>query len=344
MSRKATAKAPANLAFVKYWGKKDAILRIPTNNSISANLSNATTITTVEFDTNYDEDQLIVADKVILPDTEFASRVIRHVDRFREMAGVFLKARIQTHNTFPTGVGIASSASGFAALTLATSAALGLDLNEKEMSEMARLGSGSACRSIPGGFTEWIAADANNKSYAVQIAPPEHWELSIVTVVVSKETKLISSTSGHALALASPFFKTRLESLPSRLNAVRRAIMERNFETFGRETELEAISFHSIAMTSPIQHPDHWMSGAYYWLPESLELILAVQQWRSTGLGVYFTLDAGPSVHLICLQNDLEKVISSVHKVELGKPDRRWDILINKPANGAHLINQENGG
>jgi diphosphomevalonate decarboxylase len=225
---------------------------------------------------------------------------------------------------------------------VATCAALGLNLSEKEMSEMARLGSGSACRSIPNGFSEWIAADANNNSYAVQIAPPEHWDISIVTVVVSKQAKQLSSTSGHALAVASPFFKTRLESLPLRLDTVRSAILERDFETFGRETELEAISFHSTAMTSPIQSEHGWMSGVYYWLPDSLELILAVQQWRQNGLEVYFTLDAGPSVHLLCLNKDLNQVISVVHDVEQRRSERKWDILVNAPAMGAHLITEDN--
>ena len=341
MSLKATAKAPANLAFVKYWGKQDADLRIPTNNSISVNLSNAQTITSVDFDANLDDDQLFVDDINILLETNFSKRVFHHIDRMRRKASVSLKAKIHTRNTFPTDVGIASSASGFAALTVATCAALSLDFTEKELSEMARLGSGSACRSIPDGFTEWIASDSNNHSYAVQIAPADHWDLNIVTVVVSKQAKQLSSTSGHALALASPFFKTRLDSLPFRLDTVRSAILERDFETFGRETELEAISFHSIAMTSPIQSTHSWMSGAYYWLPDSLELILSVQQWRRNGLGVYFTLDAGPSVHLICLKKDLNQVISAVHEVKESRSDRKWDILVNNPAMGAHLIAED---
>ena len=341
MSLRATVEAPANLAFVKYWGKRDAELRIPTNNSISANLSNAVTITSVEFDANLEKDQVCIAEDIIPLGTDFSNRVFLHIDRMRKLAGINLKAIVHTRNTFPTGVGIASSASGFAALTVATCAALGLDLTEKELSEMARLGSGSACRSIPNGFTEWIAADPDNRSYAVQIAPPGHWDICIVTVVVSREAKQLSSTSGHKLAAASPFFKTRLETLPMRLDIVRSAILDRNFEAFGRETEMEAISFHSIAMTSPIQSQDGWRSGAYYWQPESLELMLSVQEWRKSGLGVYFSLDAGPSVHLICLKKDLNQVISAVQKVEQGRSGRNWDILVNNPAMGAHLIAED---
>lgn len=338
MSLKATAKAPANLAFVKYWGKKDDELRLPTNNSISVNLSHATTITKVEFDANASVDQLVVGKNQIEAESEFAARVFKHVDRLREKAGINLRAIIHTKNSFPTGVGIASSASGFAALTVAACGALEINLSEKELSELARQGSGSACRSIPNGFSEWIAADENGQSYAIQIAPPGHWDICIVTVVVTKQAKEISSTSGHSLAVASPFFNARIESLPPRLNTIRSAILERDFETFGRETELEAISFHSIAMTSPFEFRNGWRSGAYYWLPDSLELILAVQQWRQDGLGVFFTLDAGPSVHLLCLKKDLDQIIAAIEGIEVRRPERKWKVMVNYPAQGAHLI------
>jgi len=296
----------------------------------------------VEFDTSIKKDQLVVDNNLIEPASVFSSRVFHHVDLMRKMAGTNQKVIVHTHNTFPTGVGIASSASGFAALTLATSSALGLNMCERDLSEMARLGSGSACRSIPDGFCEWIASDANNKSYAIQIAPPEHWDISIVTVVVSKQAKQFSSTSGHTLAVASPFFKTRLESLPQRLDKIRSAILNRDFETFGRETELEAISFHSIAMTSSIQMDHGWRSGTYYWLPDSLELILTVQEWRMNGLDVYFTLDAGPSVHLLCLNKDLDQVINSIHEIEWkSRKNGIWDIMVNRPAQGAHIISDQ---
>jgi len=341
MSLKATSEAPANLAFVKYWGTKDSGLRLPTNNSISVNLSNATTITSVEFDPSLKEDTLTIAAINASVEAEFSDRVFKHIDRIRNLAGIGYKAFVHTKNTFPTGVGIASSASGFAALTVAGCAALEMDLTEKELSELARLGSGSACRSIPDGFTEWITTDQENKSYAVQLAPPSHWDLNIVTIVVSDQVKKLSSTSGHELASASPFFPARLAGLPSRLDSVRTAILERDFQTFGRETEMEAISFHSIAMTSPIQSQKGWSSGAYYWLPESLELMLAVQKWRSDGLETYFTLDAGPTVHIICLKKDLVQLISAVHEVEESILNRKWVLFVNTPSMGAHLVEEK---
>jgi len=338
MGRKATAEAPSNLAFVKYWGKKDAALRIPANNSISVNLSNAKTITSVEFDAGFDQDTLVVENSRNPPVPEFSIRVYQHLDRIRSVAGINNKAIVHTKNTFPSGVGIASSASGFAALTVAGCAALGLDLSKKELSELARLASGSACRSIPGGFAEWIVADKENRSYSIQLAAPEQWEINIVSIVVSTQPKKISSTDGHSLAPSSPFFNARLDGISKRLDSVRSAILNKDFQTLGRETELEAISFHTIAMTSPIHMEKGWSSGAYYWLPESLELMLAVQEWRRDGLEVYFTLDAGPTVHIMCLNDNLERLISAIHKVERNRPGRSWRLLINSPAGGAQIV------
>ncbi|MCE1255602.1 MAG: diphosphomevalonate decarboxylase [Anaerolineae bacterium] len=339
MRKQASAEAPANLAFVKYWGKKNSGLRLPANNSISVNLSQAKTSTTIIFDSDFEQDRVILADTQTPAKAEFTLRVSEHLDRLRKLAGAGgVKALVQTQNSFPSGVGIASSASGFAALTTAASAALGLPLDPVVLSSLARLGSGSACRSIPDGFCEWLAGNDDNSSYAVQVAPPDHWDLRILTVVVSEKTKKLSSTDGHALAAASPFFEARLADLPDRLNKVRAAIVARDFKTFGQETEKEAVSFHTIAMTSPIQTADGWFSGAYYWLPESLEIMLAVQNWRAEGLPVYFTLDAGPTVHLICLEQDVETLKRQVKMLENARPGRNWTFLTNAPAIGARVL------
>ncbi len=341
MKRQATAEAPANLAFVKYWGKKNSGLRLPANNSISVNLSQAKTTTSIIFDSAYGEDQVEVLGSNAPVKPEFSKRVSQHLDRIRNLAGAMgVKALVQTRNSFPSGVGIASSAAGFAALTTAAAAALELPLDQKALSALARLGSGSACRSIPDGFCEWIAGADDHSSYAVQIVAPDHWDLRVVSVVVSEEIKKLSSTDGHALAAASPFFEARLATLPERLKKVREAIITRDFATFGRETEMEAISFHTIAMTSPIQNAAGWASGAYYWLPESLEIMLAVQNWRQQGLPVYFTLDAGPTVHLLCLEKDVETLKEQVHHLEQMQPGRSWRLLTNAPANGARVLSR----
>jgi diphosphomevalonate decarboxylase len=339
-NQKATAEAPSNLAFIKYWGKKDSALRIPTNNSISMNLSNAKTITSVQFDPALTEDRVAFRGSDQVPDTGYVDRVSRHLDRVRELAGVSTRAFVTTENTFPESVGIASSASGFAALSVAAASALRLDLSERELSILARIGSGSACRSIPSGFVEWEAGFDHQTSYAKQIAPTDHWQISVVTVIVTEESKKITSTVGHQLATASPFFKTRLETLDERLNIVRRAILDKDFERFGREIESEAISLHMIAMTSSFGEKA-WNSGAYYWTPETMELILAVQEWRAKGIETYFTLDAGPTVHLLCRREEEALILAAVRDLEQAKTGRSWESLINHPADGARVISKE---
>jgi diphosphomevalonate decarboxylase len=225
-----------------------------------------------------------------------------------------------------------------AALTVAAAAALGLELDQRMLSILARRGSGSACRSIPAGFVEWHAGTHNDDSYASEIAAPDHWPLVDLAVVVSREPKKVPSSEGHQLALASPFSQARLNTLPERTGNIRRAIHERDFETFGRETEAEALAMHTIAMTSAHVADGTWRSGVYYWLPDTLELLAAVQEWRADGLEVYFTLDAGPTVHLLCLNEQANAVIEAVRSLETERDGRSWDIMRNQPAGAARVI------
>lgn len=334
--QKATALAHPNLAFLKYWGKRDSKLNIPLNNSISMNLGGVYTRTTVEFDAALSEDEVIVVGQG--EEAKFDRRVTRHLDRIRSIAQVDTHARVKTENSFPAGTGFASSASGFAALTLAAAAALSLDLDQRQLSILARQGSGSACRSIPDGFVEWIAGETNEDSFARQLAAPDHWDIVDVAVAVSQEQKKVSSSEGHELALNSPFWDVRASLLPSKYERMRQSILERDFATFGRELESEAMMMHSIMMTSAHEDGGSWYSGIYYWLPDTLELISAVQGWRSQGLAVYFTLDAGPTVHLICTADTKTAVLNAVQTLRSKRGDRSWVVTENQPAVGAHLI------
>lgn len=334
---RATASAPANLAFVKYWGKLNPSLNLPLNGSISMNLSEAITTTTVEFNAALSADEILVGQAEAEP--AFAARVTQHLDRIRALAGVRTHAYVQTENSFPAATGFASSASGMAALTLAGTAALGLRLDTRALSVLARLGSGSACRSIPDGFVEWVAADTHEKSYAHQIAAPDHWAILDIAVIVSDEAKTISSSRGHQLALQSPFWQGRQELLPHRLEHTRAAIKARDFTTFGQQLETEAIGLHAIAMTSPHQADGAWQSGIYYWQPDTVALVRAVQAWRADGIPVYYTLDAGPTVHLICPAEAQADVVAAVRALERQQQPRQpWRLLINRPVRGAHLV------
>lgn len=303
---KATAIAPANIAFIKYWGRRDREFRLPANPSISMNLSACTTTTTVEFSKKFPADSV--------SEGFDAKRIFAHIDRIRGIAQTTVRAKISTKNSFPTAAGIASSASGFAALTVAASAALGLRLSEKELSGLARLGSGSACRSIPpaGGFVKW------DGEFAQSLYPPDYWDLRDILVVVENTVKDVPSSAGHDHAQTSPNFGKRLEDLPGRIKRLEVALQEKNFQAFGEVIEEECLDMHHVMQT---QDPP-----LYYWFDETTRVIKKV---KSAGLPVYFTVDAGPNVHFIC---------EAKTEAKLAELLKNREIIINKPASGAHIV------
>ncbi|MBK9750071.1 MAG: diphosphomevalonate decarboxylase [Chloroflexi bacterium] len=333
--RRASAIAHPNLAFVKYWGKANSELNIPFNGSISMNLSSAKTVTTITFDEGYDQDHITIDGETLHHQAKAGLRISQHLDRLREIAHTSTFAQVITRNNFPMGTGFASSASGFAALTLAAASALGLELSKKQLSILARRGSGSACRSIPDGFAEWFAGHDNESSYAIEIAPVGHWDIIDIAVVVSNKAKLVSSSLGHELAQNSPFWAARSQIVSGRLARVRAAIEKRDFSAFGHEIESEALELHAIAMTSSYNLEASWQSGIFYWEPSTLHLLKLVQEWRATGLEVYFTLDAGPTVHIICRQ---QQEIEVLQRISGFASDLNWNMVVSKPASGSRII------
>jgi diphosphomevalonate decarboxylase len=320
---KATAKAPANIAFIKYWGKRNAKLRLPMNSSISMNLSEIFTITSVEFNQKLKED-LVKIDGKVVSDKE-KERVVKHIERIRRLAKVKLKAKVESRNNFPKGTGLASSASGFAALTLAASKAAGLNLTEEQLSILARIGSGSACRSVPSGFVEWKAGNTNESSYARSLYSPDYWSICDVIAIVGRKSKKVGSTEGHALVESSPFLKTRLSGMKKKVDEIKMAMKEKDFSKFGEILEEEAINMHLVMMTSK--------PALYYWTPETLKIMLKVIEWRNQGLESYFTIDAGPNVHIICREQNVNKV-----KAKLVRLAGVKQIIINHPAEGARIV------
>ncbi|GAB4451191.1 MAG: diphosphomevalonate decarboxylase [Anaerolineae bacterium] len=293
----ATAQAHPNIAFIKYWGNQDNRLRLPANPSLSMNLGDLRTVTTVTFSADLPGDALTVNEQpVVGPGLE---RVTTVLDLIRQQAGLELPARIESTNNFPAGAGIASSASAFAALSLAGAAAAGLDLDEASLSRLARRGSGSASRSVPGGFCQWLTG-SDKSSVAVSIAPPEYWDLRDVIVVVSQEHKAIGSTGGHHLAPTSSLQAARVAGVENRLKLCREALLARDLAALGPVIEEDAVIMHGVMMTS---HPP-----LYYWNAATMTVIHATLQWRSEGIPVYFTIDAGPNVHLICEAADAPTV------------------------------------
>lgn len=322
---KATAVAPANIAFIKYWGKKDEKLRLPLNSSISMNLSALITTTTVEFSDKYLKDEIESTNNGF-SDKE-KERVITHLDLIRKRSKISTKAKVASHNTFATSAGLASSASGFAALTVAGCKAAELVLTEKELTILARLGSGSACRSIPDGFVMWQKGVSSESSFAHSLYPVSYWDLRDIICLVADEAKKTSSTHGMENVRSSPFLKTRLTIVDSEITDILHAFKEKDFEKLGNIIEQDTINMHAVAMT---QKP-----AIFYWNNKTIEIIHQILKWRDEGLPVYFTIDAGPNLHLICESKNEQKILNKIKSISEIK-----EIIINKPAEGTKLIDK----
>lgn len=324
-NRSATAVASPNIAFIKYWGNHIPELNIPSNGSISMNLRSLKTETTVEFDNQLEDDVLIFGNKP--QEGEALQRVTRLLDRVRELSGNSCFAVVHSRNNFPAGTGIASSASAFAALSLAACCAAGLNLSESELSRLARLGSGSACRSIPEGFVEWQAGTDDLSSYAKSIAPADHWDLVDCIAITSKSHKTIGSKEGHSFAQSSPFQAVRIQQAPERLKICRKAIITRDFDLFASIVELDSNMMHAVIMTS---NP-----STIYWHPTTITVIKEVINMRRTGIPVCYTIDAGPNVHVICLKESKSQVCSNLN----GIPGV-MDIISSYPGGPAQCTEQ----
>jgi len=290
MNQSVTALAHPNIALIKYWGNRDHKLRLPSNGSISMNLAALETRSTVMFLPDLRADELILNGK---PQKGAAlSRVKDFMEVIRNSSGICGYAHIVSHNNFPASAGLASSASAFAALAVAGAAACGLDYSEKQLSRLARRGSGSAARSIPGGFVEWLGAPTDEGSYAFSIALADHWELWDCVALVSQTTKQTGSTEGHLLANTSMLQPARVSDAPRRLDLCRSAILHQDFAALAELIELDSHMLHAVMLTS--------RPSLLYWEPSSVSVMKAIASWRRQGIEAAFTLDAGPNVHVIC--------------------------------------------
>ena len=320
----ATARAYSNIAFIKYWGNVDDELRLPANSSLSMNLAELHTTTTVRWSKTLSADHLTINGTFGSPAA--LQRTARHLHLIRDRFGISHHAEVRSSNNFPMGTGIASSASAFAALSLAAVAALGESMSERELSALARRGSGSAARSIPAGFAQWHAGDSDETSYAVSIAEPDHWDLVDIIAVVSRIHKEVDSTSGHATANSSILQAARVNDAACRLDRARQAMLERDFAQLALVVEEDSNLMHAVMMTS--------RPPLFYWKAISLDIMLAVQRWRQRdGLHVCYTLDAGPNVHCICEKRDADAVIE-----RLAALHEEIEIFRSAAGPGAHLI------
>lgn len=326
---KSTAIANANIALVKYWGKRDSKLILPQNGSISVTCDGLSTITTVEFSPEYKQDIILINDDELRKDEK---DVLGHLDRIRTLAGIKEKAKVVSETNFPVAAGLASSASGLAAITLAATKAAGLELKEKELTILTRQGSGSACRSICEGFAEWYKGEKadGTDSFAGTIAAKGDWpEFRMVATILSEKQKPVSSRSGMEQSVANcPYYSLWVSEATKDLEKVRIAIKGKNFENFGQTAELNCLKMHAIMMTTapPI----------IYWIPETLEVIHAVRQMREEGIQAYFTIDGGPQVKIMCLEKDLDKINKKLHELPSVKR-----TIICKPGDGAKVLDKD---
>ncbi|MFH2019064.1 MAG: diphosphomevalonate decarboxylase, partial [bacterium] len=297
-----------DIALIKYWGKKDETLRLPENGSISLILAGLETVTTVEFRDELTEDQIEIQGE---SEEGEVRRVRDQLERVRQMGRKQVYAIVVSKNTFPKGTGLSSSGSGFAALTIAATKAIGLNLNEKEMSILARQGSGTACRCVCGGIVEWKDGETSDASYSETIYPAEYWDIRDVVVVVDEGKKLLSSTKGHTLAKSSPFYGERLKRIEGKIEEMKMVIKNMDFKNLGELVEAEALEFHSILLTS--------QPSMIAWYPGTVEVMLAVQALRNTGIPAYFTINTGFNVHVLTLPEHEKRVKEELGKLSLVK-------------------------
>ncbi|GFZ30751.1 diphosphomevalonate decarboxylase [Clostridium zeae] len=323
---KATAIANTNIALIKYWGKRDETLFLPMNSSLSITLDSFFTVTTVEFCKNFDKDVFFL-NELQATDKE-SNKVFIFLNKVRDLAGTNLHARICSENRVPTAAGFASSASGFAALAAAATRALELQLSEKELSMLARQGSGSACRSVYGGFVEWqkgIQIDGKD-SFAKQILSEKSWDISILSVLLVAEPKKVSSTEGMKRTVkTSPFYSGWLSTVEKDLEEAKEAISSRDFEKLGIIVEANAMKMHAtmLGANPPI----------LYWQKGSIDVIHHIHKLRSEGIYAYFTIDAGPNVKVLCLPKD-EKI---VYESLLSLTDVQ-EVIICHPGSGIKYL------
>lgn len=286
----ASAIAHPNVALIKYWGKQDSQANLPATGSLSLTLSQLHTRTTVSFLPEAAADTLILdGQQVVGP----MSRLSAVLDQLRHRAGVAYGARVESSNDFPTGAGLASSASGYAALTVAAAAALKLKLPTDELANVARLGSGSAPRSLFSGIVLLENDVAGDRVSCRSVAAPSDWPLQVQVAVTSRMSKAVGSTGGMELSRrTSPFYPAWLATHAADLGAALKCVAQRDFETLADLAEHSCLKMHAVAMSS--------RPALLYWNAATVACMQIICELRRTGLPVFFTIDAGPQVKAVC--------------------------------------------
>ncbi len=317
----ARARACSNIALVKYWGKRDAALNLPAAGSLSLTLAGMVTETTVELSS------ALMADSLVLNGVSVDPRpATKFLDLIRRRAGSTTRARVTTANNFPTASGLASSASGYAALAVAGVAAAGLTLTDAEMSRLARRGSGSAARSIFGGLVRMHAGDTDEDAYAEPIVWPLVSRVRMVIAVVGGGVaKAHGSTSAmDHTAATSPYYEAwKSDVVPADLSRAAAAIAANDLAALGEIAEGNALAMHASAIAA--------RPAVIYWQPQTIALLAEVRALRARGIVAWATIDAGPHVKVLTTVDDAAAVAAAV------KP-HATSVITSGPGEGASLI------
>lgn len=315
--------APTNIALAKYWGKRDLSLNLPTNSSLSVSLSHYGTETTTELDDSLTKDVLFINNQEIhnpssIRKVETVLNKIRTNSKFKSYV------KIESFNNFPTGAGLASSASGLAALTLSAAKTYETDFTLSQLSNISRMGSGSSCRSLFDGFVYWnkgVLMDGLD-SIATSIAPSTHWELDATICIVTEEEKKTASTDGMILTQNTSLqFSSWIEFAEQSTNKIKSYILNKDFEALADEVELNCLRMHATALSA--------FPSILYFKPKTLDIIERVQQLRSKGYSLFFTIDAGPNVVIFSEPKDSNQIL---------KHFSDYKILNSKVSTGAHYL------
>ena len=301
MKKNGKARAHTNIALIKYWGKADEALIIPMNNSLSVTLDRFYTETRVTFDETLTEDQLILNGEAV--NAKESAKIQRYMEMIRKEAGISEHALIESENFVPTAAGLASSASAYAALAGACNEALQLGLSDKDLSRLARRGSGSASRSIYGGFAEWEKGNDDETSFAHRVEA-DGWEneLAMVFVVINNKSKKVSSRSGMSLTRdTSRFYQYGLDNVEPDLKEIKEAIAQKDFKRMGEVIEANGLRMHATNLGA--QPP------FTYLVPESYDAMRIVHECREAGLPCYFTMDAGPNVKVLIEKKNQQAIV-----------------------------------
>lgn len=318
----ATASANTNIALIKYWGKADEALAIPTTSSLSLTLDGTQTTTTVCFDGGTgDQDTVTINGSA--PSGTARDRVVRFLDLVRARAGLTTPATVTSSSTVPLAAGLASSAAGFAALAAAASRAAGMSLDDRALSRLARRGSGSATRSVFGGLVLWNAGSDDETSYAEPVDCD--LGLAMVVVVLSDGSKTISSTTAMRQTMtASPLYPAWVEASREDLRAALAAVRARGLPGLGEVVEGNALGMHAAMIAS--------RPSIMYWLPRTVEVLHTIRGMRDEGFGVWATIDAGPNVKVLTSGNDAEQVAAVLRDRIPGAT-----VSVRYPGGGVHV-------